>query len=212
MLRAALLLALDHGGDRQRQLAGDRLVGAASLDEGHGLAFIVAGPARDDDFAPPSQRLDARLERRGLPEAERVDWLHVVMPVEQHARSRRAVRLANDHRVALGRTQSRLEADGAQVLGHVFGGGAAMVLVGGVGRHRGDAQQGEQTLKAMVEILIDAAQYRLECAHGGLLAGRRRNLAMRPAAAKRRVAPLTMRFSNISWEPGQYKPAARAIA
>ena len=86
MLRAALLLALDHHGDVERQLAGDRLEGAAGLDEGHGLAFVVAGAARDDDFAPAVERFDARLERRRLPQIERVDRLHVVMAVEQDAR------------------------------------------------------------------------------------------------------------------------------
>ena len=91
MLRAALLLALDHGGDIQRQLAGDRLEGAAGLDEGHGLAFVVAGPARDDDLAPAGKRLDARLERRRLPQIERIDRLHVVMAVKQHARAGGAV-------------------------------------------------------------------------------------------------------------------------
>ena len=66
--------------------AGDRLEGAASLDEGHGLAFVVAGAARDDDLPAAVERLDARLERRRLPQIERIDRLHVVMAVEQDAR------------------------------------------------------------------------------------------------------------------------------
>ena len=86
VFRAALLLALDQHGDVERQLAGHRLEGAAGLDEGHGLAFVVAGAARDDDLAPAVERLDARLERRRLPQIERIDRLHVVMAVEQHAR------------------------------------------------------------------------------------------------------------------------------
>ena len=67
IFRAAFLLAFDHHRDVERQLAGNRLEGAASLDEGHGLAFVVAGAARDDDLAAAVERLDARLERRGLP-------------------------------------------------------------------------------------------------------------------------------------------------
>ena len=82
MLGAALLLAFHHHGDVERQLAGDRLEGAAGLDERHGLAFVVAGAARDDDLAATVERLDARLERRRLPQIERIDRLHVVMPVE----------------------------------------------------------------------------------------------------------------------------------
>src|SRR5262249_61878360 len=44
----ALLLALDHHGNRQRQLAGDGLECAARLDEGHRLAFVVTSTARDN--------------------------------------------------------------------------------------------------------------------------------------------------------------------
>ena len=55
VLRAAFLLALDHHGDRQRQAAGDRLEGAQRLDEGHHLAFVVAGAARHDDLAAVRQ-------------------------------------------------------------------------------------------------------------------------------------------------------------
>ena len=86
VFRAALLLALDHHRNVERQLAGHRLEGAASLDEGHGLAFVVASAARDDDFAAAVERLDARLERRRLPQIERIDRLHVIMAVEQDPR------------------------------------------------------------------------------------------------------------------------------
>src|SRR4051794_15687691 len=51
MIGPALLLALDHHRDRQRQRAADRLVGAQGLDKSHDLAFVVAGAARDDDLA-----------------------------------------------------------------------------------------------------------------------------------------------------------------
>ena len=71
----------------ERQLAGHRLEGAAGLDEGHHLAFVVAGAARDDDLAAVGQRRDARRERRRVPQIERIDRLHVVVAVEQHARA-----------------------------------------------------------------------------------------------------------------------------
>ena len=88
---AALLLALDHHGDGQRQRAGHGLEGAAGLDEGHHLTFVVAGTARDDGLASVRQCRDARRERRRLPEIERVDRLHIVMAVEQNARTRMPV-------------------------------------------------------------------------------------------------------------------------
>ena len=114
---AALLLALDHHGDRQRQLAGHRLEGAARLDEGHHLAFVVAGSARNDDLAAVGQRRDARRERRRLPQIERIDRLHVVMAIEQHARALPSVSgaaLADDDRVPVGRPHAGLEADAGQ--------------------------------------------------------------------------------------------------
>ena len=178
MLRAAFLLALDHGGDRQRQLAGDRLEGAAGLDEGHGLAFVVAGPARDDDLAAAGQRLDARLERRRLPQVQRIDRLHVIMAIEQHARAGDAVRLAHHHRMALGWAHVGGKTDAAQVGGHMLGGGPALFLVRRVGGNRGDAQQRKQALDAFVDILVDAVQDRVECAHDGLLEGWVCKLAM----------------------------------
>ncbi len=64
--RAALLLAFEQHRDRDRQLAGDLLPGARRLEEGHQLAFVVLGAARDDDLAVALLGGDARLERRRL--------------------------------------------------------------------------------------------------------------------------------------------------
>jgi hypothetical protein len=86
VLGAALLLALDHHGDRQRQRAGHRLVGAASFDESHSLPLIVAGAAGNNYFSAVGQRLHPRLERRMGPLVERVDRLHVVVTIEEDAR------------------------------------------------------------------------------------------------------------------------------
>ena len=184
MLRAALLLALDHHGDRQRQLAGDRLERPAGLDEGHGLAFVVAGAARHDDLAPVRQRFDARLERRGLPEVERIDRLHVVMAIEQHTWPLGAVGFAHHHRVALGRTDGGLKADRFEVGGHMLGGGAALRRESRVGGHRGDAEQREQPLDTMIDVLVDAAQNRVECAHGRAPVGQGAHASNRAAGCK----------------------------
>ena len=177
VFRAALLLAFDHHRDVERKLAGHRLEGAASLDKGHRLALVVAGAARDDDFPPAVERLDARLERRRLPQIERIDRLHVVMAVEQHAR-RLAVglaaalpvaALADDDRVAVGRSHARLQAEAAQVGRDMFGRGTAVRRVGRVGRDRLDAQERKQPIKAGVEIAVDAVEHRREsfgCGHG----------------------------------------------
>ncbi len=164
VLRAAFLLALDHHGDRQRQRAGDGLEGAAGLDEGHHLAFVVAGAARHDGLAAIRQRRDPRRERRRLPLVERIDRLHVVMAVKQHTWRlavgvRRSVRLADHDRMAPGRPHAGVEADAAQVLGDELGGGLALVLVGHVGRDRLDAQEVEQPLDAAIEIGVDLVEH-----------------------------------------------------
>ena len=117
MRRAAFLLALDQHGDRERQLAGDRLEGAQRLDEGHHLAFVVAGAARDDDLAAVGRRGDARLKRRRLPQRQRIDRLHVVVAVEQHMRRLAvagAIRLGDHRRMPAGRAQRRVEAEARQ--------------------------------------------------------------------------------------------------
>ncbi len=182
VFRAALLLALDHHGDVERQLAGHRLEGAAGLDEGHGLAFVVAGAARDDDLAAAVERLDARLERRRLPQIERIDRLHVVMAVEQHAR-RLAVahaplpRFADHHRMALRSAARWSRSRGCAVGGDMLGGGAAVRRVGRIGRDRLDAQQREQPLEAGVEIAVDAVENRgqsFRCRHAVTVSTRRR--------------------------------------
>ena len=41
------------------------LIGAAGLDEGHGLAFVVAGAAQHDDF-PPTGNVSRRGSKGGV--------------------------------------------------------------------------------------------------------------------------------------------------
>ena len=162
VLRPALFFAFDHHGDVERQFARDRLEGAASLDKGHGLAFVVAGAARDDDFPAAVERLDARLERRRLPQIERIDRLHVIMAIEQDARrlprGRSVAAFADHDRVAVGRAHAGLESETAEVGGDVFGRGAAMRCIGRVGRDRLNSQEREQPIEASVEIAVDASE------------------------------------------------------
>ncbi len=164
VVRAAFLLAFDHHGDRERQFAGDGGECATRLDEGHHLAFVIAGPARHDDLAAIRQRRDAWCKWRRLPKSERIDGLHVVMTVEEDAR-RLAVgartAFAHHDRMPLGRPDAGLKADTGEILGHVLGGGLTLVLVGRIGRDRLDAQELEQPLEALVEIGVDFLQ------HGG---------------------------------------------
>ena len=85
MLGAALFLALDQERDVERQRSRHRLPGPARLDEGHHLAFVVGGAARDNRLAAVGKGRDPRLERRRLPQIERIDRLHVVVTVKHDA-------------------------------------------------------------------------------------------------------------------------------
>jgi len=185
MLRAALLLTLDHGGNRQWQLAGNGLKRPAGLNEGHRLSFVVAGTARDDDFAPVSQRFDARFERRRVPEAEGINRLNVVMAIKKDARARNTVGFADYYRMTFSRAHIGGKSDAAQVGGDALGSGPALFLVRRVGGNGGNAQQRKQTVDALVDILVDAAQHRVECAHGGAPLGRICTLAMLSESEKR---------------------------
>ena len=52
ILRSDFFFALDHDGDVDRQRAGHGFPGPAGFDEGHQLALVVLGTARDDDLSP----------------------------------------------------------------------------------------------------------------------------------------------------------------
>ena len=141
VLGAAFLLALDQHGDVERNRASNRLKGAARLDKGHRLAFVVAGTTRHDDFAAAVERFDARLERRRLPQIEWIDRLHIIVSVKQNARRATvACGLADHDRMAVGRADARLKAEAAQIGRHMLGGCTAVRCVSRVGRYRLDAQ------------------------------------------------------------------------
>ena len=66
--------------------AGDRLPGAAGLDEDHDLALVVRGAARPDGLGAVGAGLDEGRERVVVPQLERIDRLDVVVAVEQRRR------------------------------------------------------------------------------------------------------------------------------
>src|SRR5262249_49641403 len=116
--RAAFFLTLDH--QRQRQWQGPRhfLEGPASLDEGHQLPFVVARPSRNDYLSAIRGGRNSRRERGRLPKIERVHWLHVIVAIEENARSIVLTdgatwgrRFGQNHRMAVGRTYIDVETD-----------------------------------------------------------------------------------------------------
>ena len=98
---AHLLFAFDDEGDIARQLGPGLEISLHRFEVRQVLAFVVARAA-------PVERAvgDARLERRRLPQVQRLRRLHIVMPVNHEVRTARALRLRarrlGDHnRVAL---------------------------------------------------------------------------------------------------------------
>ena len=165
MLGAHLLLAFDQDDDIDRQRPGDDLVGAARLQEGHDLAFVVAGAAGDDVLGAASGGGDARFERRRHPLCQRIDRLNVVMAVEQRS-APRAREVPGEHdRMAPGRAQIGFEAEIGEVGGDPLRGAAAIGGVRGIRRNRGDPQQREQTFQAAVEIGVDNAENAVQIRH-----------------------------------------------
>ena len=81
-VRAAdFLLALEHHLDVDRQRARLRQRRLDGLEVHEDLALVVGRPARVDRALA-----DGGLEGRRLPQVQRIDRLHVVVPVEQHRR------------------------------------------------------------------------------------------------------------------------------
>jgi hypothetical protein len=62
---------------------------------------------------------------------------------------------------------------------------SALIFERRICRNRSDPQQGEQSFYTLVDIMIDAAQNRVEGLHEQLLTGRSLKLAMLPQAEKK---------------------------
>jgi hypothetical protein len=66
--------------------------------------------------------------------------------------------LADDDRMAGGLAQADVEPDRAEIVGNQRCGFTTMRLVGGICGNRRNAQQGEQPLETLIEILIDMVE------------------------------------------------------
>ena len=164
ILRADFFFAFDQDRDIDRQRSRHLLPGAAGLDEGHQLSLVVLGAARNDDLAAIGVIGDDRLERRTVPEVQRIDRLHIVMPVKQNMRpvARVAIRFRNDRGMPCRRPHLGLEAKRRDVPGKMIGGRLAVVGKGRIGRDRLDPQQRKQPFEAVVEIGVDMIEDRLQ--------------------------------------------------
>ena len=122
-------------------------------------------------FRPSAWSAIGRLERRTMPEIERIDRLHIVVTVEQHMRPPAifgpAVDLGDDRRMTGRRPDLGGETERRDIPGQMIGGRLAVAGKGRIGRDRLDPQQGKQPLEAVVEIGIDAIEDRLKLRRAG---------------------------------------------
>jgi hypothetical protein len=102
------------------------------------LTLVVRGAAGEHPTVD-----HGRLERRRVPELDRIDRLDVVVAVDEGGRGVRGVEpVAVDDRVAAGRGDlDVLEADPAQVVSDPLGGAAAVLAVLGQAGDAGDPQE-----------------------------------------------------------------------
>ena len=126
-----LFLALDQHADIDGKRAALFDPGARRLDEGHQLAFVVRGAARDDDPAIAYILGQARLERRRGPFIQGIRWLDVVMAIEQHMRARAlgglGAPMPDHHRLAQCGLDTRRKSDLAEGTGAPFRRGDAEI-------------------------------------------------------------------------------------
>src|SRR5262245_1033513 len=78
----------------------------------------------------------------------------------------------------------RLKTDRLEIGSDMFGCRTALVLVGGISGNRSDPQKREQSNHALINILVDAVEHRLESFHEGTPCERSPRLAMATGAEK----------------------------
>ena len=146
---ADLLLAFGEHDDVHRQRAARAEVRLERLDVQVQLSLVVDGAARVDAAVP-----HGRLERRRLPQLERLGGLHIVVTVDEHRRCAIAglAPLADDDRMAIGRDDLGRETDVAHARGKPLGGTHHVGPMLGARAHARDAQELEQ-------LVVDARRY-----------------------------------------------------
>ena len=164
--RAALLLAFDEHGDRNRQRAGHVDKGSAGFDKGHQLALVVRCSPGVNPFRTIGIRASHRFEGRRLPFFEGIRRLNIVMAVKKHMRGPFAAgSMAHHHRVPRRVAQAAVEAERCQFGDQPLRRPAALRRIGRVGRNARDAQQLEQPIERAVEIVVGSGEHFVETGH-----------------------------------------------
>jgi len=168
--RPRFLLAFEKHRDPAGRLPVNADPGAKRFEKGHHLALVVGGAAAADHLAAGCL-LDGRVERRTVPEIERVDGLDVVMAVEQKVRRARAD-LSDDHGVAVGGDHLCGCTHVAEIVREPVRGAANIPRVGGIGRDRRDAHEVEKPLQSRGLVAAEAVEHLVDGHEQFLLAVR----------------------------------------
>ena len=145
--------------------------GAAGLDKRHQLALVVFRAARHDDLAAIGMGRDGRFERRPSPQIQRIDWLNIVVAIEQDMRPRSiiAVALGDDRGMPRRRANLGAEFQRRDIGGEMIGRRLAVSGKCRIGGDRFDTQQRKQPLQTVVEIGVDVVEDRLQLRCAGHL-------------------------------------------
>ncbi len=143
MLAAHLLLTFRQHDHVNRQRAASGEMGFKRLDVQVELPLVVHGAS--GVHAPITY---LRLERRRSPQLERLRWLHVVMPIDEHRRrvSAGVAPFAKYHRVACRGHHLRLETDGPHCICQPRGGTCGIRIVLAACTDTRDTEKIEQLL------------------------------------------------------------------
>ena len=140
-IRAAdFLLALDEQDEIYRQVAFFLEHVLDAKDVGENLSLVVTRPARRDDAV-----FDARIKRGPVPQAEGIDRLHIIVPINQDSRASLPSGTTCDNDGMSRRFIFRhRQADGRQFVLQPFGAAQDLILVFRIGRDAAKAKKIEE--------------------------------------------------------------------
>ena len=154
---------------------------AAVFQARHASTKVISCPLSSEAPRPtmrftPFDDVDARLEGRALPFAERIDRLDVVVAVEEHVRAARCrMVVGDDHRVAVGRAHRGVETETRQLARQPLRRRAHAVAIGRIGGDALDPQEREQPLQARRKVVINLFQDAVEHGLSSVMACRHRS-------------------------------------
>ena len=179
-----------------------RLPGAERFEEGHHLPLVVHRPARDHALAMRAVH-DGGLEGRALPKFQRLRRLHVVMAVIEKVRRVGAFGfvMGQQNGMPLRGVKLSREAQRPELVPQPGASAFHLVLVGGIGRNRRDAQEVDIARNSRAEIALDLRQNGLQLRHAMLQIKKDPLILSFSLGEKGRPTPAAeVQGSSLPWE------------